>query len=729
MSLQELNAQAERYFLLAHGWHKIGKIQQAITSYKSVIHLQPEYIPAYLKLASILLQEEDLEGLIDIYSQAIKYNPNEAELHKNFINAIINKNGIEAAFDYYQLSRKDNKEIEIETADILCCVVVRNESLRLPYFLDYYREKGINKFLIIDNDSTDDTQSYLLTQPDVYLWHSTYSFNQANFGSVWFELLLRKYGVNHWCLTLDADEILYYPDCETKSIRQLCKELDRKNKKAFNAVLLDMYSDKAIKDTNYTKGENFLEVCPYFDKNFYHRKYEQAGTYKNQTVYFGGVRERVFGTSGEYYLSKVPLLKYSLERVLAGGQHFTNCSQAEIALESGCLLHFKYFSSFINYVQEEVVRKEHYGEAMQYAEYVKVISQNSNLSLYDSYHSVKLQNSQQLVELGIIQTEDIKFEFPQITPLIVSDRPKWSVMITVYNRLHHIEQALRSVIEQAPSAEEMQIEVINDGADKSIQDKLEAIVKNIGGDRVNFYKHPCNVGHPHIFNICIEQARGHWVHILHDDDWVKPGFYRQLEVGFQKEPHIGAAFCRQLYIDNEGLPRLSPRERETPGIINNWLEQIAVFCRVQFSAMVVKRDVYEKLGGFCPQTKSVFDWDMWKRIAVHYSFWYEPETLVCFKKDTSTETSGLLKSGGQIADTRRSIEISRCYLPSAVSDELSNKALQNYAEYGLNLARQQLMRSEYQAALANSQEALKCSPSPQVEAALISLLAQIKNNL
>lgn len=47
--------------------------------------------------------------------------------------------------------------------------------------------------------------------------------------------------------------------------------------------------------------------------------------------------------------------------------------------------------------------------------------------------------------------------------------------------------------------------------------------------------------------------------------------------------------------------------------------------------MVVRRDVYEQLGGFCPQAKSAFDWEMWKRIAVNYPVWYEPQTLVCFK--------------------------------------------------------------------------------------------------
>ena len=36
---------------------------------------------------------------------------------------------------------------------------MRNEKIRLPFFLRYYRNLGVNHFLIVDNDSTDGTRS------------------------------------------------------------------------------------------------------------------------------------------------------------------------------------------------------------------------------------------------------------------------------------------------------------------------------------------------------------------------------------------------------------------------------------------------------------------------------------------------------------------------------------------------------------------------------------------
>ena len=132
-------------------------------------------------------------------------------------------------------------------------------------------------FLRLTTVPTDGTLEYLLEQPDVYLWQSDLSFNAANFGAGWFEPILRMHARGHWCLIVDADEILYYPDCEHRSLAELCGCLDKKGKRALNAFHLDMYSDCAIRDTNYTPGRPFEEACPYFDRDFYSRYDENAG--------------------------------------------------------------------------------------------------------------------------------------------------------------------------------------------------------------------------------------------------------------------------------------------------------------------------------------------------------------------------------------------------------------------------------------------------------------------
>jgi tetratricopeptide (TPR) repeat protein len=714
-------------------YQQSGKLELAIEEYQKVLEIQPNHPEAFQGLEKVLLQNGDFSTAIAVYQKAITHNPNDAELHKRLINVMIAEYGFSAAFDHYRLVREDTKDIEISVSALLCCVVVRNEHPRLPYFLSYYRQKGVDRFLFIDNQSTDDTLAYLLQQPDVYVWSSTKSFNQVNFGSVWFELLLRRHGINHWCLTVDADELLYYPDCEHKTIPQLCQELDEKQYRAYTAILLDMYADKAIQETHCTPGQDFLKTCPYFDRQYYHRKQSQGGPYRNQTIYFGGLRERIFGVTGDYILNKVPLLKYGPDVVLAGGQHFTNLPETKIAQESGCLLHFKYFSLFPNYVAQEVQRQEHYGGAHQYLEYSRTLSSSNSLNLYDLDYSVPLQNSQQLIELGILQVEPTEKPrtvlcFPTILPLPPRTRkPVWSVMITAYNRVNYLEHALRSVLDQAPDTEQMQIEVVNDGAPAAIAAEIASLVEHVGQGRVNFYRHPENIGHPHIFNLCIQRASGQWVHLLHDDDWVEPGFYAALQSGIEQNLEIGAAFCRCKIVNEAGQEHwISNLERSTPGILSNWLERIAAHCELQFPAIVVKRDVYETIGGFCAEANSAFDWEMWQRIAVHYSVWYEPQPLAYFRTHTEAESHQLMKSGQQIADSRKAIEIAQTYLPKMTSDSLSDRARERYALWALQLAKQQLKQGMSQAAIANIGEALQCSQSSVVQQALTQLFLEIK---
>ncbi|HBB32230.1 MAG TPA: family 2 glycosyl transferase [Cyanobacteria bacterium UBA8803] len=301
-----------------------------------------------------------------------------------------------------------------------------------------------------------------------------------------------------------------------------------------------------------------------------------------------------------------------------------------------------------------------------------------------------------------------------------SYRPFWSVMIPTYNNTRYLKQTLLSVLEQDPGLHEMQIEVIDDC---SKEDDPEAIVREIGQGRISFSRQPHNVGQVENWNTCIERACGHWIHILHQDDLVMPGFYSRLREVVEKEQTSGAAFCRYIYIDEDDIwQSLSPLESRTPGILLNWLECIAVVQRIQFPAIVVKRSTYEKIGGFCPQAYSVADWEMWKRIAAHFPVCYEPQVLACFRLHSASESSRLIQSGANISHVRHAINITQSYLPKNKAHELSYKAREHYALYALNTARQLLADSNRVAAIAQIREALKCSYSFRVVISLLKLI-------
>jgi hypothetical protein len=290
-------------------------------------------------------------------------------------------------------------------------------------------------------------------------------------------------------------------------------------------------------------------------------------------------------------------------------------------------------------------------------------------------------------------------------------------MIPTYNRVSYLRQALESVLQQDPGTGQMQIEVVDDCSPDADPHDLVAAV---GRGRVTCYRQPRRLGISANWTACVRRARGRLIHILHEDDLVLPGFYQALGGGLRRHPAAGAAFARHALIDEDGHWRsLSALEQPAAGVLPRWVERIAVEQRIQCPAIVVRRDVYERLGGFDPALYYVVDWEMWKRIASHAPVWYEPRILACFRVHRGSYSSALARSGAQMADVRRAIDVSRTYLPPALAPGLSARAGEHFAGEAIDRARQMLLERHVRAAGALARDALRLSPTTGIATRLV----------
>ena len=72
--------------------------------------------------------------------------------------------------------KKSSADAPIQTDDLLAVGCLRNERLRLPGFLEHHRRMGVNRFLLIDNNSDDGSTEFLSLQKDVCLFHTSERF-------------------------------------------------------------------------------------------------------------------------------------------------------------------------------------------------------------------------------------------------------------------------------------------------------------------------------------------------------------------------------------------------------------------------------------------------------------------------------------------------------------------------------------------------------------------------
>ncbi len=300
-----------------------------------------------------------------------------------------------------------------DLADVRVFSRCRNERLRLPAFLRHYRALGVSGFFIADNESTDGSAEFLAAQPDVSVFPTAEPFANTKGGATWLNALLAKFGVGHWCITVDIDELLVYPGSEHLRVQELTRYLDDQEYEALMCLLLDLYPSGALRDCLYRAGDDPLAAAPYFDPAPYPRS---DVSWCPGVHISGGVRERVFypewrrgGLRGAIVrawrrsrppcLTKVPLVRWDEGSAYLYANH--SILPKRLAPDTGVLLHFKFFQDFHQRAIDEAARGQYYRGASEYRRYAERLAADPGLSLMDD-RSTRYEGTNQLVRLGLM---------------------------------------------------------------------------------------------------------------------------------------------------------------------------------------------------------------------------------------------------------------------------------------------------------------------------------------
>lgn len=226
-------------------------------------------------------------------------------------------------------------------------------------------------------------------------------------------------------------------------------------------------------------------------------------------------------------------------------------------------------------------------------------------------------------------------------------------MIPTFNGAKYLPQALESVLAQDPGPENMQIEVVDDA---STGDDPMQVVKALAPGRVAFHRNLKNLGLMKNFNTCIHRSRGKLTHILHQDDYVGIGFYELFQEAFASSDNCAIIFSRTFIVDESNRSLGISEYCEALGGELNDPRNFMIRNPIRAPGVVVRRDFYERSGGFDATLVHTGDWEMWVRAVLQGGGRMLDKPLAYYRSSQSNETNRQARSAEHLRDYLRLAE-------------------------------------------------------------------------
>lgn len=115
-----------------------------------------------------------------------------------------------------------------------------------------------------------------------------------------------------------------------------------------------------------------------------------------------------------------------------------------------------------------------------------------------------------------VKSELISGEVSRTKPLI-------TIAIPTYKRNDLLKEAIDSAVNQYGDIN-YEVIILDNDSEIGGDFKIRKIIDKFNNDRIFYYRHQKNLGMIGNWNRCFELARGEYVTILHDDDWLEPNY-------------------------------------------------------------------------------------------------------------------------------------------------------------------------------------------------------------
>jgi glycosyltransferase involved in cell wall biosynthesis len=217
-------------------------------------------------------------------------------------------------------------------------------------------------------------------------------------------------------------------------------------------------------------------------------------------------------------------------------------------------------------------------------------------------------------------------------------RPLVSAIVPTYNRRDEIAYAVSSILAQTHGASCIEIIVVDDGGTDDTAD----VLRRLWGDRVTILRKP-NGGVASARNVGLAAARGDYLAFLDsDDEWLPTKIEKQVAF-LAARPHFGMVLTDVEELTEQRVASSLYRRRTyipQDGYILRWVLRNPALVP---PSVLMRRAVYEEIGGFDEDLPTAEDLDFHLRVARRWPIGVieEPLTLV---RRSNAGLSGLART-------------------------------------------------------------------------------------
>jgi glycosyltransferase involved in cell wall biosynthesis len=344
------------------------------------------------------------------------------------------------------------KHGSVDSTGMFCVALSHNEAHILLQFLEHHRSIGIKNFIVVNDNSTDETAEILDKQTDVTVYKPKIGSSYKRDKIAWRCDLLDLIADQNWVLLPDIDEHFIYPNMDRCDVDCFADQIESEGAEALFTIMVDMYADKPLKEHNFDSG-NLIEAFPYFDnpsdpQSGYRLLPPAKRFLKNfptpPVCAYGGVRDRIF-ISKKYSFSfihnwalhkfahirssltpkffqkltnsltrritkkhfgpepfsmtKLGLVKWQKGMRFSGGPHAVS-KKLILSQATGAFLHYK-FTKGIEGIEYVAKRGQHDGDSVLYK---RILNQ---LDLFDQSplceKSLRFTGAESLIDCGLVR--------------------------------------------------------------------------------------------------------------------------------------------------------------------------------------------------------------------------------------------------------------------------------------------------------------------------------------